>query len=665
MKKNKIFLFKPFRSGNYSFLTTISLGIILLAFSPDIQGAARMNCALNSPVNNQAVSIKKTESGNGKLNLIPQPVKVENRSGVFRLNGSTKLVSSRANKEISDLFAAMLKAPTGYTLSHAISNNSGIHFLINSNYNNTLGNEGYTLEVKPSRINITANKPAGLFYGMQTLMQLLPKEIESREKIKGKNWLVPCVKITDYPRFGWRGLMLDVSRHFFPKEMVKKYIDQLAKYKMNVFHWHLTDDQGWRIEIQSLPKLAEIGAWRAPRVGLWWQRDPQAEGEEATYGGYYTHDDVKEIVQYAQQRFVTIVPEIDVPGHSLAALAAYPELSCTGGPFHVNVGNTFYTKEDNALCPGNEQSFEFMDKVIGEVAALFPGQYIHIGGDECYKGFWKDCEKCKKRMVDEKLNTVEELQSYFIKRLEKIVQSKGKKLMGWDEILEGGLAPEASVMSWRGMQGGIQAAKMNHHVVMTPTSNCYLDLYQGDPAVEPPTYSKLTLTGCYRFEPVPNEVMDTTLILGGQGNLWTESVPNYRQAEYMTWPRAFALAEVLWSPRGHRDWENFVQRVEVNFARYDVAEINYSRSFFDATIHPVKDTVRNSMRIALTTEVKDLDIYYTFDGTYPDYFSPKYKDILDIPKNADLFRVITYRAKKPAGKMITISIKDLKKRIGL
>lgn len=598
------------------------------------------------------------------INLIPLPVKVETGTGVFSITQATELVAEDALMGITDLFASILNTPSGYQLRHVKTDNNGIHFTINSTYNKTLGNEGYILDIKPTRIDISANKPAGLFYAMQSLLQLLPKEVESSVKVEHGNWTIPCMKITDYPRFGWRGLMLDVSRHYFPKESVKKYIDQLAKYKMNVFHWHLTDDQGWRVEIKSLPQLTSIGAWRAPRMGTWWTRTPRAPNEPTTYGGFYTQEDVKEIVTYAQERFVTIVPEIDVPGHSLAALAAYPNLSCTGGPFDVNVGNVFYGKEDNALCPGNEQSFAFMDKVLTELAALFPGQYIHIGGDECYKGFWKNCEKCKKRMADEKLKTVEELQSYFIKRMEKIVISKGKKMIGWDEILEGGLAPEATVMSWRGIQGGINAAKMNHPIIMTPDHNCYLDLYQGDPAGEPPTYSMLTLRTCYNFEPVPKEVTDASLILGAQGNLWTESVPTYRHAEYMTWPRAFALSEVCWSEKTARNWDSFIQRMEAHLARYDVGNVNYARSVYDAVIMPTKKTADKPMRITLTTELEHLDIYYTFDGTFPDHFSSKYTDTLNIPKGADTFRMITYRNNKPIGKMITVSIKELEKRTG-
>jgi hexosaminidase len=597
-----------------------------------------------------------------KIKIIPQPVKVKQHTGVFKLTGAT-IVKSPSNvpENIAGLFVDMIKAPTGYLLKRKDAGKSVIQFALNAVQDTLLGKEGYRLSVTPSQIKLQANQPAGLFYGMQTLMQLLPNEIASRSTME-VSWTIPCTEIVDYPRFGWRGLMLDVSRHFFTKDFVKKYIDQLAQYKMNVFHWHLTDDQGWRMEIKSLPKLTSVGAWRAPRLGRWWNRNPQYGGEQPTYGGFYTQDDVREIVKYAKERYVIVLPEIDVPGHSLAAIAAYPELSCTGGDFKVNVGNLFYGLEDNSLCAGNEESYAFMDKVLTEVADLFPGEYIHIGGDEAYKGFWADCDKCKQKMKDEGLQTVEQLQSYFIRRMEKIVKSKGKKLIGWNEILEGGLAPGAAVMSWQGFDGGIAAAKMNQPVVMTPASHCYLDLYQGDSAIEPPTYSLLRLNTSYSFEPIP-EGVNPALILGGQGNLWTESVPNPRQVEYMTWPRAFALAEVLWSSKTSRNWDDFVDRVEHHFERFDYAEVNYATSMYDAIIKTVKLPEPDRFAVTLTTEVKGLDFYYTFDNTYPDKFSPQYTDeSIKVPRGADTFRVITYRNNKPIGKMITLSVNELQQR---
>ena len=454
--------------------------------------------------------------------------------------------------------------------------------------------------------------------------------------------------------------MLDVSRHWFTKEEVMRFIDELAEYKMNVFHWHLTDDQGWRIEIKSLPNLTAKGAWRAKRVGQWWQREPQQPDEEATYGGYYTQEDIKDVLAYAKQRYVRVIPEIDVPGHSLATLVAYPELACMKAPKYVNVGNKFYGEDENTLCAGKEETFEFLDKVFTEVAALFPDEYIHVGGDECFKGFWHKCSRCQARMKAENLKDENELQSYVIHRLESILKAKGKKLIGWDEILEGGLAPDATVMSWRGMEGGIKAAKANHHVIMTPTQHCYLDLWQGEPSVEPDTYSMCRLSDSYRFNPIPDSV-PAEMVLGGQGNLWSESVPTFRHAEYMTWPRGWALAEVLWSGPAKTDWDEFWPRVEKHFERADIAGINYARSMYNAIITPYKEN--NECLIKLDCELKDSDIYYTFDNTDPDSFSPKYFEPLRIPKNATWLRVVTYRNGKPSGKVITLRIDELLKRI--
>ena len=521
--------------------------------------------------------------------------------------------------------------------------------------------ESYELEVTQRGVLVQAPGAAGLFYGVRTLLGLFPPEIEGQARGEA-SWRAPCVKIVDSPRFAWRGLLLDVSRHFFSKEFVKRYIDQMAKYKLNVLQLHLTDDQGWRIEIKSLPQLTKVGAWRVPRLGRWWERDAPREGEAATEGGFYTQDDVQDLVRYAQERFVTIVPEIEVPGHALAALASYPEISCTGGPFRVNPGSKFYGQEDNALCPGNEKTFEFMEKVFSEVAALFPSTYVHIGGDECFKGFWKSCPKCQRRKAEENLKSENELQSYLIRRAEKMLAAKGKRLIGWDEILEGGLAPNAAVMSWRGMKGGIAAAKMNHQVVMTPSNFTYLDLYQGDPALEPDTYSRLLLSTCYRFEPVP-EGVDPKYILGGQGNLWTESVPNPRHAEYMTWPRALALSEVLWSPREKRNWDDFAGRMENHLRRLNAAQVNYSRAVYDAAITPVR-TSGGKLSLQMSTELAGCEIYYTFDGTNPDRYMGKYRgEPLEVPGGAYVVKAVAYRGGQPSGRVLSLTVKELIERL--
>lgn len=590
--------------------------------------------------------------------LIPIPQTVTYAETAFKISQGTTIGLESSSSEllsIADYFNHKVNPALGYSLE--VKEQGDIQFsLIN---NPDLGNEGYHLKVEKRQITIEANQPAGIFYGVQTLLQMLPKEIRSQQVQHDVEWTIAGADITDKPQFPWRGLMLDVSRHWFTKEEVMRFIDELAEYKMNVFHWHLTDDQGWRIEIKSLPNLTAKGAWRAKRVGQWWQREPQQPDEEATYGGYYTQEDIKDVLAYAKQRYVRVIPEIDVPGHSLATLVAYPELACMKAPKYVNVGNKFYGEDENTLCAGKEETFEFLDKVFTEVAALFPDEYIHVGGDECFKGFWHKCPRCQARMKAENLKDENELQSYVIHRLESILKAKGKKLIGWDEILEGGLAPDATVMSWRGMEGGIKAAKANHHVIMTPTQHCYLDLWQGEPSVEPDTYSMCRLSDSYRFNPVPDSV-PAEMVLGGQGNLWSESVPTFRHAEYMTWPRGWALAEVLWSGPAKTDWDEFWPRVEKHFERADIAGINYARSMYNAIITPYKEN--NECLIKLDCELKDSDIYYTFDNTDPDSFSPKYFEPLRIPKNATWLRVVTYRNGKPSGKVITLRIDELLKR---
>jgi len=592
------------------------------------------------------------------IHIIPQPKQVEIRNGYYTMDQKTTITYNDPQ----------LKFLAGYA-SQTIESLNKLHLPVKSSKAASLfplsinlilddksktATEGYVLTVSPTAITVKGTSSKGLFYGVQSLLQLIPIHGES---------IIPALEIQDEPRFSWRGLLLDVSRHFFTLDQVKKLIDEMVIYKFNLLHLHLSDDQGWRVEIKKLPELTRVGAWRVPRTGLWWDRQPPQDGEAATYGGFYTQEQIRELVAYASARHVNILPEIDVPGHSLSAIAAYPYLSCTRLPYKVNPGSKFFGIDDDALCAGRDSTFEFLNIVFTEIAGLFPFDYIHIGGDECFKGFWKKCEDCQKRMKDNGLKDENELQSYFIKRLEKMLQEKGKKLIGWDEILEGGLAPNAAVMSWRGMDGGIAAAKSNHRVVMSPTNYAYLDLYQGDPALEPPTYSLLRLKTVYAFEPVPHGV-DSTCVLGGQGNLWAESVPTFRHAEYMFWPRSFALAEVLWAPRQERNWTSFVSRTEVQLDRLANADINFSRSFYDAIIIPSKDE-KGNLLIRLDTEIEGLEIHYTFDNTYPDHHTPLYQkgEKLTIPKDADTFRVITYRDGKPIGRIITVSLAELLKRV--
>ncbi len=595
------------------------------------------------------------------ISIIPEPVKLTRNGGNFVLPSNISIHTDQnpgLKQALADL-TARLTIPTGYHVAKNNSSSATISITLNKNANAELGNEGYQLSVTPKKITITANQPAGIFYGVQSFLQLLPAEIASDSLIKNIAWTAPCVSVTDYPRFGWRGLMLDVSRHFFTKEEVKKYMDQMSAYKYNVLHLHLSDDQGWRIEIKSLPQLTQVGAWRVKRLGLWYEFLPALAYEKSTDGGFYTQDDMREMISYAKDRNITILPEIDVPAHSLALIASFPNLSCTQLPYSVNAGFRSPVRDDNALCIGNDSSFRILDQIFTELAALFPCEYFHVGGDEAYKGFWTDCPKCQKRMADEHLKNVDELQSYFVKRTEVILKSKGKKLIGWDEILEGGLAPEATVMSWRGMKGGVEAAKMNHHVVMTPWDYCYLDLYQGEASVEPPAYGICRLTDSYTYDPVPDSV-DEKMILGGQGNLWTERVSNFRHLEYMIWPRGLALAEVYWSPKASRNWDRFIEKMEAQFPRLDAAGIKYSRSAYNVIYTPVKTNDNRSYSLKISTEIKGLDIFYTFDGTNPDPYYPKYTgQPISFPMGATQLTANTFRNGKMVGKQVTIKKDDL------
>ena len=612
------------------------------------------------------------QKGEQTLAVIPIPVSVQSGAGNFTL-GKAAAIELRTNdanaKRIAGFLSKKLSAPTGFAIpvkSGASSNSNG-NISITLNNDKSLGNEGYRVEVTSHSVSLSANKPAGLFYGMQTLLQLLPKEIESKTAVKNVAWKIPYVTIKDYPRFGWRGLLLDVSRHFFTKEQVKVFMDNMVRYKYNLLHLHLTDDQGWRIEIKSYPNLTKVGAWRAHCEGAWGNTTAPDPGEPKTYGGFYTQEDIREMIQYAKDRFVTILPEIDVPAHSMAALAAYPELSCTPGTYAVNVGEEFQVWEsagnraliDNTLCPANEKVYEFLDKVFTEVAKLFPFEYIHVGGDEAAKNFWEKSEEVKALVQREGLKNMEEAQSYFMKRVEKIVQSKRKKMIGWDEILQGGLAPNAAVMSWRGMKGGIEAAKQGHHVVMAPLDYTYVDLMQGDPFVEPPEFATLRLNQSYKFEPVP-EGIDPNLILGGEACLWSEHNPNMRAAEYLLWPRAMSVAESVWSPKERKDWPGFVKRVEYHFQRLDIARIKYSRSMYDPIFTPSMEN--GQLKVDLQTEIP-LDIHYSFDETNPDEFYPKYEKPLVVPKDALHLKLITYRDGQPIGRQINMPVEELQKRI--
>jgi len=576
-----------------------------------------------------------------QLSIIPQPVSIITGSGSFVIDKNTSLHFNSSDKDlqaVADYFSSCINHISGFVLKNNNKKINSIEFSIAKT--NEIGNEGYLLNVNPTSVTITANTKAGIVYGMQTLFQILPA-IRTNEVLK-----IPAMQIKDYPRFKWRGMHLDVSRHFFSPDLIKKYIDLMALYKFNTFHWHLTDDQGWRIEIKKYPKLTQVGAWRVDETDKVWGQRPQAtEGETPTYGGYYTQEQIKDIVKYAALRNITIVPEIEMPGHSAAAIASYPYLSCTQQPQLPMTGGNYINISSN-YCAGNDSVFTFLENVLTEVIALFPSPYIHVGGDEVDKTSWHNCPKCQARIKKEGLKNEEELQSYFMKRIEKFLISKHRKMIGWDEILEGGLAPEATVMSWRGVQGGIIAATMNHDVVMTPGDPLYFNQYQGDPATEPLANGGFnTLKKVYDYEPIPNELdaIHAKYILGAQGNLWTEYITTPEHVEYMILPRMLALAEVLWSPKKARDWNNFNERLQQHFKTFDEKGLHYSKGNFKVEIKPFSQD--GKLFVNLSTEAYKGEMYYTTDETVPNLQSKKYTEPLRIDSSLTLKAITVVNGK--------------------
>ncbi len=556
------------------------------------------------------------------LPLIPQPASVKINEGDFLLSEHTIIVTDNSSIPDAEIFNLQLEKIYGFKLSifprGRYANASGIISLAK---NKNGKNDGYDLRVSKDEILIKGNG-AGVFYGLQSLIQL----IRVNEKIIS----ITCCDIKDSPRFQWRGMHLDVSRHFFSKNFIKKYIDLIALYKMNTFHWHLTDDQGWRIEIKKYPKLTEVGSHRSgTMVGHY--RDHKFDS--IPYGGYYTQEDVKEIVEYAKQRHVTIVPEIEMPGHALAAVASYPQYSCTGGPFEVGKGWGGY---DDVFCPGNDSTFIFLKNILGEVCKLFPGKYIHIGGDECSKTRWKSCPKCQARIRKNHLKNEQQLQSYFTKRIVKILRSNGKQVIGWDEILEGGLAPNAAVMSWRGTEGGITAAGKRYKVVMSPGAYCYFDHYQGLPLNEPLAIGGYTtVEKVYSYEPIPEKLNPRRqkYILGAQGNLWTEYIRTPQQVEYMVLPRMCALAEVLWSSKEKRNYPEFQKRLIENFSLLDRLDVNYAKSIYEIKLDVKSSTDENGIDVMLTAPSDKGQIFYSLDGSVPALL---FDSIINIRKSCKL-----------------------------
>jgi len=497
------------------------------------------------------------------LNIIPTPARVETGSGSFTLKAKTDIVYNREKeslKFLSDYLREQFEFFFNIRLTYPPQLNQAegkkVILLALEESGAGFSSEEYRLECDENRVTVRAADEAGLFYGIQTLIQLT--EPDGTEGCK-----IPAVAIDDRPRFVWRGMHLDVSRHFFDKAEIKKYIDLLALHKLNVFHWHLTDDQGWRLEIKKYPCLTEIGSRRIEKNG-------------SEYGGFYTQEDIREIVAYAASRYVTVVPEIDIPGHTTAALAACPEYSCTGGPFEV--ANRWGVFED-VLCPGRDETFAFVENVLSEICELFPGEYIHVGGDECPTVRWHECPRCRLRIKSEKLKDESELQGYFMKRVEKILAVHDKKMIGWDEILQSGLPRTAAVMAWRDVKYGLEAVRTGHKAVMCPMSHCYFDFYQAKENEPKAIGGFLPLEKVYEFEPLPQALSETESrrILGGQGNVWTEYMPDFKHVEYMAVPRLCALAEKLWSSGEAGDFENFKRRLGHHYRRLDSLSVNYRR----------------------------------------------------------------------------------------
>ncbi len=509
--------------------------------------------------------------------------------------------------------------------------------------------EGYVLTTTPEGISINGQTENGVFYGIQTLRKSIPAEA------KGATILIPAGEIKDEPRFPYRGMHLDVGRHFFPIEFIKKYIDLLALHNMNTFHWHLTEDQGWRIEIKKYPKLTEIGSQRSRTVI---GKNTQ-EYDNTPYGGFYTQEEAKEIVKYAQERYITVIPEVDLPGHMLAALAAYPELGCTGGPYEVCPRWGVF---EDVLCIGNDKTMQFLEDVMSEIIEIFPSEYVHIGGDEAPRDRWKECPKCQARIKAEGLkadknHTAEDrLQSYCMTRIEKFLNSKGRRIIGWDEILEGDVAPNATVMSWRGMEGGIEAAQLGHDVIMTPTSFCYFDYYQTADTQDEPLGigGYVPIEKVYSLEPVPAALTkeQSKHILGAQANLWTEYIASTEHVEYMILPRMAALAEVQWTQPEKKDFKDFTTRLARLMKFYQRDGFNYAKHVFDLKADFTPDTDKKAVVVTLST-IDDAPIYYTLDGTEPTTASLKYTEPIAITETADFQAVVI----RPEGKSKVVSKK--------
>ncbi len=574
----------------------------------------------------------------GIVSIIPKPNNLAVGEGFFLLDkNSTFVVQSETQSKIGNHFLSSFNVTQELQPSIQRGDSDG-NIIFETK--ETIPNEGYILDIKKEVINVQASTDAGFFYAMQSLKQMMPVSFSSKKEQEVTGWRIPVTRIEDAPAFGWRGYMLDVSRHFFEVEKVKEVLDFMAENKLNRFHWHLADDQGWRVEIKSYPKLTAIGAWRMDYKNTdetksdWWGRPVQKDGEKPTYGGFYTQEEIKDIITYAKERYIEVIPEIDMPGHAQATIAAYPEIGCVNASKYVATGGVF---QNNTYNPGKEETFEFAEKMLNEVMDLFPFKYVHIGGDECNKNQWKIDHDAQRRMKEEGLKNEEELQSYFIKRIEKMINARDRIMIGWDEILEGGLAPNAVVMSWRGEEGGIISAKAGHEVIMTPNKHCYVDLKQGHDDLEPNLgYSRSLLSDAYNYQVIPDtlEGEEKKLIKGIQANMWTESISDWGKLTYMTFPRLYAVAENGWTKQENKSWDDFTDRLSLQMKRLDAQEVRYAVSAFSPWIDH-KGNGEN-IEVTLKTEVNNLNIHYTLDGSEPTVNSTLYNNTFTVDESIQL-----------------------------
>ncbi|KAF2339111.1 family 20 glycosylhydrolase [Flavobacterium nitrogenifigens] len=590
------------------------------------------------------------------IRIIPKPTQTLIKTGIFEFTKDTKfVVNGDFQKDAANALASKFGTAAGWKPEVTTKAPASNYVLLKTDLN--LKNEAYVLDVNPTNIVISAKGNNGFLYALESIRQLLPEAIESQFAITSAKWQIPSLTINDEPRFKWRGLMLDFSRHFFDKNYVFATIDRLAAHKMNVLHMHLVDDQGWRIEIKKYPKLTEVGAWRVDQENVSWNaRLTTNPDEKGTYGGFFTQDELKEIVKYAATKGIEVIPEIEMPAHVSSAIASYPELACFDQRIGVPSGGVWPLTD--IYCAGKETTFEFLQNVLDEVMAIFPSKYVHIGGDEATKTNWAKCPHCQKRIKDEHLKSVAELQSYFVKRIEKYVNSKGKKLIGWDEVLEGGLNPSATIMCWRGEKIGAEAAKQGHDVIMSPESPCYFNFYQGPQNEEPLAFDAYNpLNKVYQFDPVVQGMSpeDASHILGGQANLWAEHIAGPKDSEYMIFPRLAALSETLWSPKEKRNWNDFTSRLFSMFKRYDYQGLNYAKSAYLVTASSTADLGNKQIKVELKNEFPNPDIRYVLGNQNIDHHAIKYTTPIEI-KETTVLKASLFQDEKPVGKTFTDTI---------